>query len=299
MSNNPVHESHRYLYKRFGELKKMIDAHNSKQAQTYPVFVLNRMVDNERMKRIARRCDRLGIQITRINAIDTMIPDFNFKAYREFIPETFWGSKTFKRGVIGCYLSHALAWQVIVERQIPFAVILEDDAYPVLPFPNTIEVLNVPYQFDIVFLNNRTRQWYDQEAPAIYTPKAPFLCYPYHDLAQRIVNQAGLLWAPGTEAYLISLSGAEKMLRIISEAKICCADDFAVAFHSMSKPFLESLMPRLPEDQRNGILNLTIIDVKLNTYVLLPNLVDHRDFRISKIDHANLDNRIHHSEMNL
>lgn len=64
------------------------------------------------------------------------------------------------KGTIGCFLSHARAWQEIAKMEEPFAVVLEDDAEIV--DLNLITVAQIPADAEFIFLNERMSvNWYD------------------------------------------------------------------------------------------------------------------------------------------
>jgi GR25 family glycosyltransferase involved in LPS biosynthesis len=48
------------------------------------------------------------------------------------------------RGVIGCYLSHRKFWQLVVDKNLPSAIVFEDDVHLANNFKgNLLEYLNV------------------------------------------------------------------------------------------------------------------------------------------------------------
>ena len=101
-------------------------------------------------------------------------------------------------GQIGCALSHYNVLRTIVERQLPWAIVLEDDVAVIEDFPDALrpvlEQLAVVPGADIVYLGHG----HAAEVPC---------------------NNAGLTrisrasFAYCTHALLVSLSGAEKILR--------------------------------------------------------------------------------------
>ena len=93
-----------------------------------PVFVINLDKSTDRMVKISKRLSELGIAFERISAVygadlsqeeidKYYCPELNKKNYR----------RPLGLGEIGCYLSHIKVWEIIVERKIPCALILEDD----------------------------------------------------------------------------------------------------------------------------------------------------------------------------
>ena len=92
------------------------------------IFVINLASSTERLNRVSHELNAQNLAFERLDAIDgrelsdTAIAqhysaDLNLKKYH----------KPLSKGEIGCYLSHRKAWQTIVDRQLDYAIILEDD----------------------------------------------------------------------------------------------------------------------------------------------------------------------------
>ena len=92
------------------------------------IFVINLDSSKDRLKNIQMEFKKLHLDFTRIPAIKASL---NFsKPYINYNPEL--NKKTYRRplsrGEIGCYMSHMRCWQEIVDKKIPIALVLEDDA---------------------------------------------------------------------------------------------------------------------------------------------------------------------------
>lgn len=94
----------------------------------YKVFLLNLDRSKDRLSSCIDEFTRLNVDFERIQAIygadlkpkelqEVYSHQLNVKSYH----------KDLNVGEIGCYLSHRLAWQKIVEEKLDFAVIFEDD----------------------------------------------------------------------------------------------------------------------------------------------------------------------------
>ncbi|WP_027552887.1 glycosyltransferase family 25 protein [Bradyrhizobium sp. Cp5.3] len=95
---------------------------------TIPAFVINLDRDVARWQDISSTLTRLGIPFERLPAIDarkraTLIRRVIRREFH-FTP----ANRSMKAGEIGCYLSHIAALKRIVRRNLPMAIILEDDA---------------------------------------------------------------------------------------------------------------------------------------------------------------------------
>ena len=59
------------------------------------------------------------------------------------------------RGTLGCFLSHAAAWDAMLARGLAHCLIIEDDVVPQLPLPPGLGALGLPDGFDLCFVNDR------------------------------------------------------------------------------------------------------------------------------------------------
>jgi glycosyl transferase family 25 len=91
-------------------------------------FVINLDKSHQRMSQIAARLNDLGMPYERIPAVygASLSPADLETSYSKTL-----NAKTYRRPLsnaeIGCYMSHLKAWQTIVDREIPCALVLEDD----------------------------------------------------------------------------------------------------------------------------------------------------------------------------
>lgn len=59
------------------------------------------------------------------------------------------------RGTLGCFLTHAAAWEALIERGDDAALIVEDDVIPLLDLPAHLSGPLRPGNWDILFVNDR------------------------------------------------------------------------------------------------------------------------------------------------
>jgi GR25 family glycosyltransferase involved in LPS biosynthesis len=102
------------------------------------------------------------------------------------------------KGAIGCFLSHVAVWELAAKQDVPFVVVLEDDA-DVSNIPS-LHNINLPDDFEIIFINERMSPK-SRLQPNDVVPMGEAL--PNVDLAQ-----AGF----GTDGYLLTPSGAKKLI---------------------------------------------------------------------------------------
>jgi hypothetical protein len=91
--------------------------------QAIPVFVINLPRATERRAAVERRMQAIGLAYEIVEAVDgRMLSPAEL--------EVLCGPKRpFSPGEVGCYLSHMKVYRLIVERGVPVAAVLEDDAH--------------------------------------------------------------------------------------------------------------------------------------------------------------------------
>lgn len=97
----------------------------------YKVFVINLDDRPDKFENAKSQLDAQNIQCERISAIrgnllDQVTIDTNYDAQankKHYL-------RTMSVGEIGCYMSHRKAWQKIIDENLDYAIILEDDCKP-------------------------------------------------------------------------------------------------------------------------------------------------------------------------
>jgi glycosyl transferase, family 25 len=160
-----------------------------------PVLYINRDRDVSRRDFITQQLQKAGIEAHRIPAVEgTDLPP-NLRAYFDVNGSNL----SLKPGEIGCYASHLKAANEIIARDLPFALVLEDDACLA---PDTLEKLeelvkSLTGPWDLVHLSGKPRQ---AVKPVTETR-----------LGTTIVRYSRV--PSGTVGYLMSRRGAQKFLR--------------------------------------------------------------------------------------
>jgi glycosyl transferase family 25 len=91
-------------------------------AQPVPVFIISLTRATDRRESIGAHLKKLGVEFEFVDAVEgKAMPATEIQ--RLLAPGV-----SLSPGQVGCYLSHLEAYRRIVERQIPVALILEDDA---------------------------------------------------------------------------------------------------------------------------------------------------------------------------
>lgn len=123
-----------------------------------PVFVINLDRSPERLAKIRKRAEEIGIDLIRVRAVDgtRLTPEqASLVDHAAFARDH---GKRIMPGEIGCYLSHLDALRLVAESPEPHAVIIEDDIQFGLDFRIFLEELVAIEGWDAVkLINNRTR----------------------------------------------------------------------------------------------------------------------------------------------
>lgn len=202
------------------------------------IFVINLDRDIERYERISSNLNQLGLSWERVSGVDgkTMTPD-ELSVYDENAAIRV-GGVPLTRGHIGCSLSHIRLYERIVREGIPQALILEDDMLldeRLQSFLDDTRLTTTTWDYIHASYTPMSVHWLIQWARSsvkmirqqpffavyvfvkipyivfvgIYEIVREFLCARF---GSRIVRFLRPVYHTG--AYALSLSGAQKILRI-------------------------------------------------------------------------------------
>ena len=158
-----------------------------------PAFFINLDQHTDRRQFIESQLAAAGFHAERIAGIDgDKLPEFLLS----YFPHSL-----LSPGEIGCYASHLLVWRTIVERDLPHALVLEDDVQIENDAAELVdELLRVlPQGWDYVHMDGRPRS-------------RGFAARPLRELIgkRKLVRFSRI--PDGAVAYLISNQGARKLL---------------------------------------------------------------------------------------
>ena len=241
--------------------------------QDYPVYVINRTKDIERMSRFDASCRKWGINYERVEAINCADPKFDFIPYEAEIGKAFYGKTNFLRGAVGCFLSHVQAWRKIIEANIPGAIICEDDARFLGPIPHNLSDYDMPPDADLIFLNQRTATGISYSVKNQIQDSSDFKYCPIYDAIFSVLNIFSKIPAIGTDGYFVTRRGVKKILTIYDALHIYMEVDWFLFFHSLSQ---SERIVFLNKDATGRFDMLDFASEKLNSYVLLPSFVEQR-----------------------
>ncbi|WP_416306871.1 glycosyltransferase family 25 protein [Neptunicella sp. SCSIO 80796] len=164
----------------------------------YKTLLINLAHSTDRLAHSSDSLKKIGIQFERIEAVNGHtfvesgpLPHYNVKLNHD----TY--HKNLNNGEIGCYLSHRKAWQKIVDEQLSFAVILEDDFSLTGDLAKAIDIAKKTHRnWDYIKLAGHRRSRYPIHSQSI----ADMQLVTYNKLPSQ------------TCAQLVSFSGAKKLL---------------------------------------------------------------------------------------
>lgn len=169
------------------------------------------------------------------------------------------------RGTLGCFLSHAAAWEALVARGDSHGLVIEDDVVPLLELPETVGALGIPDGFDLCFVNDRMEPKLDMERASGVTAQglaATMRAFHPEDNA------------PGADGYVLSRVGAAKLLAWVAEDGFADHVDWRMLAYSLS-PAEIGTMPghSHARAQLTRLQGLIGRDERLRAYALHPALV--------------------------
>jgi glycosyl transferase family 25 len=163
------------------------------------VFLINLDSSTERFTFMDEQLKQLGIEYQRISAVygkdlhDIDIakvydPQTNLQKY----------DKKLNLGEIGCYLSHVQCWQMIIEQQLDYALILEDDS-----------ILDPALMTVIQHINNLSADW---DYIKLCHGRKPKGIVKSIVLDERFSLSTCLKLPASTRGQCVSFAGAQKLL---------------------------------------------------------------------------------------
>ena len=127
------------------------------------------------------------------------------------------------KGTLGCFLSHLAVWEVIAnDTAYDYALVVEDNAR----FSNceVLDGLELPEACDLVFCNSRTA--YPDEHGSHGVPRFRPL-----DPVPAYIETHGR--AVGTDGYLLTTSGARKLLEFVTKDRLFSHVDLRMAAYGL------------------------------------------------------------------
>lgn len=196
-------------------------------------FIISLKDEQKRRQNVLAQCLAQGIEAECIDAVDMRQAS---QADIERLSSKPWFKKPKKqrwlnKGELGCALSHHAVYQKIIDANLPYAFILEDDARFIrnpqaLLSETTLNQLQQHYPFDVLILGYV--KTLESQLPYYYRR------LPIKTIDETIINgetlRFGTPWEQygcGTLAYIVSQEGAKKLIE--ANTPICVpADDWLI-----------------------------------------------------------------------
>ena len=207
-----------------------------------PGFVINLDRDTDIYRAFTKHFQTKNkiIQISRFSAIDG-------KMYRSGRPTdlSFYAQHFATNKAIGCFKSHLSIWQQVVDQNLPFAVIFEDDVIPVDPekwefqIQATIQKMqnsNTPW--DVILLGYHSQYITTESDKNFFLFQTlKFMNYgkQSHQLGLDNDDIISPVTFAGTHAYVVSRAGARKLLKECSLIGKSPIDIRMAALHVQNK----------------------------------------------------------------
>ena len=162
---------------------------------TAPVFVINMETCKERFDATYERLMQSQVVATRFNATvgKALTPEEVSHWYDAAANQRYY-HRDLTLGEIGCYISHMRVWQKVVDENIPYAIVLEDDLHIEPSFAALLANIASLTDWDLIKLSDNRANPFFQQQPL----SEGFTLGNY----RKVPN--------GTQGYAISLSGSEK-----------------------------------------------------------------------------------------
>lgn len=190
-----------------------------------PIFIINMDSSQQRWHSMEQQLARLQLTGTRVSAVvGKNLSDAEVDNLYDDARNIAQHHRPLSTGEIGCYASHRKIWQMMIEQNIPYAVILEDDVKIEANFNSVLESLPKLTQWDLIKLSdNRANTPANSKQ---LTSELRVVSY------NRVPNCAN--------GYVLSLAGVKKLLGL---NKVFRPVDIDMQFHSALNLTLVGIMP--------------------------------------------------------
>lgn len=205
----------------------------------------------------------------RFSAIDGYSSSSPFVKHHAYIGDSFCGKNRFPKGALAAFISHINAWKSFLQTHHDICYIVEDDATVVLPPLKTLLTDSFGH-FDILFINRRMSAFSRFLGPAVNRSNISRILCPVHSLKN--LRSFIPFDSPGGDGYIISRSGAKRLLSFLSHHKITFELDWFLFYYSLS-----SVTRQIYENNDSRLAFLassTPENFQLSAFVLSPWAVD-------------------------
>jgi glycosyl transferase family 25 len=198
-------------------------------SEVIPKFIISLDKNKERQEYLKKEVFPKLTNYFKCAAFDAELDDANeiLKDNKIFLTDTFYDKCN--EGQLGCFLSHFQLWKYIIKSNLDMAIILEDDVKIYNNFNKIIDIVyeNLPVKFDYVHLfihpDKQNIQYLEGKDGDIIPAEDNF----------------------GTVAYIISLRGAKRLVKLTELLKIQAPVDRQINFY-IQHNFIKAFMIKKP-----------------------------------------------------
>ncbi|RJE72298.1 glycosyl transferase family 25 [Pseudoalteromonas sp. MSK9-3] len=165
------------------------------------IFLINLDQSTQRLKACTDRLNSQNIRFERLSGVygKSLTQEELARHYSHTLNLKKY-HRALSQGEIGCYLSHRKAWQAIVDRQLDYAIIIEDDFKIVGPLQDVFDsIADLNFDWQLIKL----AAYENREKPILYKSKLN----SHFDL---VIHKKAMT---GCCAQAISLEGARQLLK--------------------------------------------------------------------------------------
>ena len=221
----------------------------------YAIAVINLDRNPERMVDLRRSFAGSAPALHRIpGVLGSALPDQEVRRL---------GGDPAMRGTLGCFLSHVAAWRWMLEAGLSHCLVVEDDVMALLDLPAGLGAFGLPEAFDICFVNDRLQ-------PALAGTSG----FEAVSLGRALRDFAPDANAPGADGYLVTASGARRLLDWVGADG--CGDDVdwrLLAYGVTERDRAALPRPSVLQDRLEELRRHVPREERLDAWVLFPALV--------------------------
>jgi glycosyl transferase family 25 len=207
-----------------------------------PIYVINMDSSIERWTSTHSRLQEIGLAAERFPAtVGKLLSEQELKEWYDSERNAKQHHRPQTLGEIGCYISHYRVWQKVVDEQIPFCIVLEDDLTIEPHLASVIDGLKHINHWDIIKLSD------NRDNPFIDTV----------ELNAELTLGNYLKVPNGCQGYAVSLAGATKLL---ARKPFFRPVDVDLQFHSELNLQLMGIQPYSVAEDRSFQSDITSIN---------------------------------------
>jgi GR25 family glycosyltransferase involved in LPS biosynthesis len=201
--------------------------------RTYNIKVINLKKRTDRLMDISEKLKSKSLSFETIEAVDGTELVLNESLYNLFEDNDF----NFKRGVIGCALSHYNLWKRLVESNDKYYIVIEDDAIFCNNFKQNLALLNElvlksDNKYNLIFLGYLK----SKDNKELYKNKYDIEC---NNIEIQPLNES--IFIGGTHCYYISRNGAAHLIDFIESYGIKHGIDYLMGKVQKILPVYETV----------------------------------------------------------